>query len=122
MTTATHHRPWAHRAGQAAGRGWRWYVHREQQLIRTLIAHGISARAARTALWVIKVAVLGLLVYLAFWVAVLLAFAVAGAWVARNTDWDEEKPAEWRNGIAGYGLYTYDGYRIDPHDPEDEEV
>ncbi|WP_366520265.1 DUF3742 family protein [Robbsia andropogonis] len=47
----------------------RWYVHREQQLIRTLIAQGISARAARTALWVVKFAVLGLLLYLAFWPA-----------------------------------------------------
>ena len=25
-------------------------------------------------------------------------------------------------GAAGYGLYTHDDYRIDPHDPEDEQA
>lgn len=119
MTTATHHRPWAHRAGQAAGRGWRWYVHREQQLIRTLIAHGISARAARTALWVIKVAVLGLLLYLAFWLAVLLAFAVVPAWIAKNSDvTNEGESTEWREGHSGYGLYDKNEWRRDMGDPD----
>ncbi|RQR79142.1 DUF3742 family protein [Burkholderia sp. Bp9012] len=122
MTTTTHHHPWAQRAGQIAGRACRWYARREQQLLGTLIAQGMPARVASSALWVVKLAALGVLLYVAFWLTLLLAFAIAGAWVARNTDWEEERPTEWRNGVAGYGLYTSDGYRIDPHDPEDEEA
>lgn len=42
------------------------------------------------------------------------------AWMARNTDLGEELPEpEWRNGPAGFGLYTYDGFRIDPHVEDD---
>ncbi len=71
-------------------------------------------------LWTAKLAVLGLLLYVAFWLAMLLVFAVVAAWVARNLGPDETPEPEWRNGPAGFGLYTYDGYRIDPHVSDDD--
>ncbi|WP_175927473.1 DUF3742 family protein [Burkholderia cepacia] len=121
MTTATHHHPWAQRAGQIAGRAWRGYARREQQLIGALTAQGMPARLASTALWVVKLAVLGLLLYLAFWLTLLFAFAVVAAWVARNTDWDyydDDKP-EWRTGAAGFGLYRGE-VRIDGGSVDDD--
>ncbi|WP_186207331.1 DUF3742 family protein [Burkholderia gladioli] len=111
----------AERAGRVAGRAWRVFARWEQQLARVLTAQGLSPRVARLALWVVKLVVLGALLYVAFWLALLLVFAIVGAWTARNTDWNENTQPEWRNGIAGYGLYSSDGYRIDPHDPEDEQ-
>jgi len=82
-----------------------------------LIAKDIPVAVAATLVWVVKLAVLGVLLYVAFWIALLLIFAIAGAWAARNTEWEEPEP-EWRNGHAGFGLYTQDEYhRIDPHDP-----
>ena len=75
-------------------------------------------------LLVVKLAALGVLVYIAFWLlALVIVGLVVAAWSARNADWDSDEATrtEWRYGPAGYGLYTYDGYRIDPHDPEDEQ-
>jgi hypothetical protein len=72
--------------------------------------------------WAVKFAVFAILLNGVFWLGLLLAFAVIAAWTARNADWDEEENrTKWRYGPAGYGLYSSDGYRIDPHDPEDEE-
>ncbi|KAK67310.1 PF12553 family protein [Bordetella bronchiseptica MO211] len=70
-------------------------------------------------LWTFKLTVIGALLYFAFWPALLLAFLVAAA----HGDWaaEPELPEpEWREGPVGFGLYTYDGHRIDPHDFKDE--
>ena len=55
-----------------------------------------------------------------FWLALVMVCVMVVAWMARNTDLGEELPEpEWRNGPAGFGLYTYDGFRIDPHVEDD---
>jgi len=41
-------------------------------------------------LWTVKLAVLGLLLYVAFWLAMLLVSAVAAAWAAEQTSPDRE--------------------------------
>ncbi len=71
----------------------------------------------------IKFVVLAGLFCASFWLALLATFTVIAAWIARNSDGDSEATSqtEWRYGPAGYGLYTFDGHRIDPHDPGDEE-
>jgi len=71
---------------------------------------------------VVKLAVLGLLLYVAFWLTLLLLLGVAAAWMADNSASDDERwtqPDELRNGEAGFGLYSSNGQRIDPHDPND---
>lgn len=105
----------AERLGNWAGKGWRGYVRRERRVTGWLIAHGVPGGAAKVLLWAVKLVLLGVLLYLAFWLALALLFVIAAAWTARNTDWDEKQEPEWKNGPAGFGLYTYDGYRIDPH-------
>lgn len=105
----------AERFGRWLSGMWHCYVRSERLAGEWLRARGVPAGAAVALLWIVKLGVLAILLYVAFWLALLLVFAVAAAWAARNNDWDEQPEPEWRNGPAGYGLYTYDGYRIDPH-------
>ena len=109
----------AQRLGRWLGHGWRAYLRGERWLSGWLVRQGLPARVAQVLLWAIKLSFLGGLLYYAFWLALLLAFLVA----ATHGDWAAEPDLpepEWREGPVGFGLYTYDGYRIDPHDFRDE--
>lgn len=114
----------AERLGRALGRAWRGCARLDRRTQGWLLARGWAPDIAKAALLAVKLAAIGVLLYTAFWLALLLAFALVGAWVVRNDDgsYDEEHKPEWRYGPAGYGLYTHDNYRIDPHDPEDEQA
>ena len=82
----------------------------------------MPAGAATAVLWIVKLAVLGVLLYSAFWRALLLAFAVIAAWMVRNVDADEssdDDEPQWRNGLDGYGLYRGE-VRIDGGSADDE--
>lgn len=110
----------AERLGRALGRGWRAYARGERRASNWLVSKGMPSAGAAAFVWVVKLVALGVLLYTTFWLALLLVFVVGAAWMARNVDLDDELPEpEWRNGPAGFGLYTYDGFRIDPH-VEDE--
>ena len=113
----------AERAGRSLGRLWRGGVWLERKARGWLVAQGLAPGVAKMALLVVKLVAFGLLLYAAFWLALLVASVVAAAWGARNADWDSDEATrtEWRYGPAGYGLYTFDEHRIDPHDPEDEQ-
>lgn len=114
----------AERLGRTLGRAWRGCARLDRRAQGWLLAQGWAPGIAKAALLAVKLAAIGVLLYTAFWLALLLAFALVGAWVVRNDDgsYDEEHKSEWRYGPAGYGLYTHDDYRIDPHDPEDEQA
>ncbi len=114
----------AERLGRTLGRAWRGCARLDRRAQGWLLARGWTPGIAKAALLAVKLAAIGVLLYTAFWLALLLAFALVGAWVVRNDDgsYDEEHKPEWRYGPAGYGLYTHDDYRIDPHDPEDEQA
>ena len=123
MTTNTHNGRWSHRLGRGAGRAWRGYLRREQRVAGWLVTRGgVPAGAATAVLWIVKLAVLGVLLYSAFWLALLLAFAVIAAWMVRNVDADEssdDDEPQWRNGLDGYGLYRGE-VRIDGGSADDE--
>ena len=111
----------AERAGRWLGLAWRGCVRQEARAIRWLASKGLPTGLGRLLFWIVKIVVIGVLLYAAFWLALLLAFAVVAAWLARNTDGESDYPEpEWRTGPAGYGLYTYDGHRIDPHVHDDD--
>ena len=114
----------AERLGRTLGLAWRGCARLDRRAQGWLLAQGWAPGIAKAALLAVKLAAIGVLLYTAFWLALLLAFALVGAWVVRNDDgsYDEEHKPEWRYGPAGYGLYTHDDYRIDPHDPEDEQA
>lgn len=110
----------AERLGRRFGRGWRARARGERRISNWLVSKGVPAGGAVALLWVVKLVAFGVLLYAAFWLALLLVFAVVAAWMARNADLDDDPPEpEWRNGPAGFGLYTYDGFRIDPHVEDD---
>lgn len=115
MTTSTR-MSGAERAGRKLGQLWHRLVQCDRQATRWLIQAGVPVPLVTALAWGMKLAVLALALYVAFWLALLLVFAFAGAWLLRQPGWDidedEDKP-QWRDGLDGYGLYRR-GRRIDP--------
>ena len=110
----------AERLGRAFGRGWRAYARCERRASNWLVSKGMPTAGATALVWMVTLAPLGVLLYATFWLALVIVCVMVVAWMARNTDLGEELPEpEWRNGPAGFGLYTYDGFRIDPHVEDD---
>ena len=119
MTTNTHNERWSLRLGRGAGRAWRGYLRREQRVASWLVTRGVPAGAATAVLWIVKLAVLGMLLYSVSWLVLLLAFAVVAAWLARNADEDDEKQPELRDGHSGVGLYDKNEWRHDMGDSDE---
>ncbi|WJM87666.1 DUF3742 family protein [Dickeya chrysanthemi] len=124
MNSASHnsidHNSIAERFGRWLGRGWRGYARCEQQISGWFVEQGIPVKGAFALLWIAKLALLGLLLYVAFWLALLLIGLLLVAQRRGNREHDDLQPSmELRHGEAGFGLYSSDGYRIDPHDPND---
>lgn len=111
----------AERTGRWLGRAWRGFVRQEARAVRWLADKGLPAGVARLLLWIVKLAVFAVLLYVAFWLALLLLFGIVAAWVARNSDsdWEDENKAEWREGHSGFGLYDKNEWRRDMGDPDD---
>ncbi|AKH70665.1 MULTISPECIES: DUF3742 family protein [Gammaproteobacteria] len=120
MATNAHTERWAHRAGCKVGRAWRGVVRQDRRAIEWFVKHGWPTGLAKAMLWAFKLIVLGILLYVAFWLALVLVFFIVTAWVMRNTEISNENEPEWCDGLLGFGLYHPDGSRIDPHDPDDE--
>ncbi|WP_369326280.1 DUF3742 family protein [Alcaligenes nematophilus] len=112
----------AERLGRWAGRFWRGYVRQERRAAGWLAARGLPVGGAKALLWSVKLILLGVLLYAAFWLAVLLLFAVAVAWAAQHGAWGQaqaDEEPEWRYGHEGFGLYDKDEWRLDGGDPDD---
>lgn len=80
----------AERFGRWLGGLWRGSRRRERGVAGWLVARGMPAGGPMALLWPVKLAVLGLLLYVAFWLAMLLVFVVAAAWTAEQTSADRE--------------------------------
>jgi hypothetical protein len=105
--------------GRTLGRMWKAALRLERKANGYLVAQGMNASLARSMLWAARLALLALLLYGAFWAALLLGFAFFGVWVARNADINQPQP-EWQDGMLGFGLYHPDGSRIDIPDPDED--
>jgi len=114
------HRSFPERLGHWLGCAWRAGARIERQLSSWLLGKGVPKGLALALLWAVKLVAAGVMLYVATGLAVILLFAIAAAWVARNSEAASRPEAEWRNGPAGFGLYTYDGFRIDPHVSDDD--
>ncbi|MDC8640750.1 DUF3742 family protein [Xanthomonas hortorum] len=101
--------------GRWLGNAWRSYAMGERRLFDQLVCKGMSPAVLKILFWTVKLTVIALLLYFVFWVALLLVVLVGAARLASNADLGEMPEPEWKNGPAGFGLYTYDGFRIDPH-------
>ena len=83
----------AERLGRTLGRGWRAYARGERQASNWLVSKGVPVADASVLVWVVKLAVLGVLLYVAFWLTlVLLGVAAAGWAAAANTSDEDEWP------------------------------
>ena len=80
----------AERFGRWLGRGWRGYVRRERRAVAWLASVGVPSGAATALVWIVKLAVLGVLLYAAFWPALLLVFVTAAAWASAANSPDED--------------------------------
>jgi len=80
----------AERFGRWLGRGWRSYVRGGQRVSAWLVAKGVPVSVATALVWVAKLAVLGVLLYVAFWVALLIIFMMAAGWAAEHSESQEE--------------------------------
>ncbi|TVO64202.1 DUF3742 family protein [Denitromonas ohlonensis] len=90
------HTTFAERIGRTLGRVWRGFVRLDRKAHGRLVALGWAPGMAGAALLVLKLVLLGVLVYTAFWLALLLAFVAFAAWTARNSEGDETE--EWAIG------------------------
>lgn len=115
----TAHPTTAERTGRWLGRTWRGFVRQEARAVQWLTGKGLPAGVSRLLFWIVKLVVFAVLLYAAFWLALLLAFALIAAWLVRNADLDDEKQPELRDGHSGVGLYDKDDWRIDTGDPDD---
>lgn len=88
----THRISTAERLGRSLGRGWRAYARGERRVSNWLASKGVPVVGATVLLWVVKLAALGLLFYVAFWFALVLLGVVVAGWAAAASTPDEE---EW---------------------------
>jgi len=81
----------AERFGRWLGRGWRGYVRGERRVSAALVAKGVPVAMAAALVWAVKLAVLGMLLYVTFWIALLILFMMGAGWAAAANTPEEEK-------------------------------
>ncbi|AXL70952.1 DUF3742 family protein [Pseudomonas sp. NPDC077186] len=101
----------AERAGRILGLMWRAYMRQEWKVSGWVVAQGMPTSLAKAMLVVVKLVVLGALLYVVFWLALLLVSIVAAAWAARDSDHESEEwavgeQAEYKNN-PGYHPILY---------------
>lgn len=90
MVTQVQSAGWGYRLGRAARCALRGYSHSEKQMAGWLASNGLPVTLALGVVWAIRLAVVGVLLYLAFWLAVVMAgLVLAAAWAT-----DEPASAE----------------------------
>jgi hypothetical protein len=93
MKVHTHSRTTAGQAGAAMGRVWRKWLRQEQRLVGCVVSKGLPATMAKTLLRIVTLALFCVLLYTAFWLALLLVFTTVAAWGARDADLSNEPDA-----------------------------
>ena len=79
----------AERLGRMLGRAWRRCAHLDRRAQGWLLARGWAPGAAKATLLAAKLVAFSLLLYAAFWLALLLLIVVAVGWAM-----DQHHPAE----------------------------
>lgn len=122
MSTKTH-RSKSERLGRWLGGMWRAYARREREGEAWLTAQGVPAGGTAALLWAVKLAALGVLFYVAGWLALLMVLAVAATWVAggmgqhESTTWAIGDQADHKKSV----FYDPRNYNDDPDPRFDDE-
>jgi hypothetical protein len=112
----------AENVGKRLGRMWLRLVRREKHVVSWLVGQGLSTSMAQATIWVVRLVFLAAVFYVSVMLAVLVAAFLIVAMAVSHADLSvDEDRAEWRDGLLGFGLYNRDGFRIDPHDPNEEQ-
>ena len=80
----------AERAGRALGRAWRGFLRRERSACEWLVSQGLPPGIAKALLLIFRFAVLGVALYAAFWLALLLGVEVVAVWTSERYVQDED--------------------------------
>lgn len=80
----------AERLGRTLGRGSRAYMRGECQIVDGLVTRGVPAGIAAALLWGVKLAVVGVLLYTAFWLTLLLVLVVLATWGFQQQNTEQE--------------------------------
>lgn len=106
----------AEHVGKRLGRAWRGFVRQEMRVTRWMIGHGVPRLIAASILWTVKLAVLAILLYAAFWMAVIFAIVlIAAAGAQRRSEderpkWLEQNPDDHQEDLFYHPL----SYNDDP--------
>lgn len=113
----------AERLGRMLGRAWRGCAHLDRRAQGWLLARGWAPGAAKATLLAAKLVTFGLLLYAAFWLALLVAFSVVAAWAARGSAYDEYEEGEIGDQADHKRSVFYDpiNYNDDPDPRFDDE-
>jgi hypothetical protein len=103
----------AERIGCALGRTWRGFMRLERKANGWLVTQGMNAVLATGILWAVRLALLGFVLYGAFWVMLLLGFAVVAALASERCipreDFELQFPTlEELRQMPGYDPNFYD--------------
>ena len=79
--------------GRWLGRSWRSVARQDAYASRWMMDQGTSPLVAKSLLWIVKLAIVAILLYAAFWFVVLLMLAIVVAAIARNGD--EQQQQDW---------------------------
>jgi hypothetical protein len=95
-------------------------LRQEVRFTRWLVAQGMPPWLATGLLWLLKIALVVVVGFALFWLALILAIAFVAVRILSKADVDPDPYAlEWRRGLHGFGLYDRTGHRVDPYDPND---
>jgi len=111
----------AERVGRWLGRAYRGLIRQEQHLRSWLVGRGVPAPGAKVLAWSLRMLVLVSLLCMSLTLTALVAgLILIGRSVARSDLSYRTPDVEWRDGHSGFGLYTRDEFRIDPHVFDDD--
>lgn len=112
--------------GRRARRALRSYSRSERQMVDWLASNGLPVSLAFGAVWAVRLAVVAVLLYAAFWLAIVVLIALGAAWVADNSgvsdddtwpfmSWDERRPT------TGYDPVPYEDIEH-PSYPDEKDI
>jgi hypothetical protein len=108
------------RSGRLFARMLKALLRQEVRFTRLLVAQGMPPRLATGLLWLLKIALVVVVGFALFGLALILAIAFVAVRILGKGDLDPDPYAlEWRQGLHGFGLYDWVGHRVDPYDPSE---
>ncbi len=121
MAAQTFTQEFGYRLGRGLRRAGSGYLRYECQATGWLSGQCVPAALTTSLLWGVKLALLGAVLYVAFWLAILVAVVMlAAVWADQHLDldWTADEP-EWKEGHSGFGLYDKSEWRIDMPGPDE---